>query len=157
MSTCSGACTSQLKALPVAPQTLSFGVPWLLTKLETWPVSRGSRQILEAKVDSGRGTECLAQPGRALTGKNSAGCPASRPRGFHLLFWLRSTTSVNSLPLSLISFLETQPVFPPRFSPCRDKVVRGGSGLKDQNGSFLSPLQGRADSMWSSESGDSPL
>lgn len=44
------------------------------------------------------------------------------------------------LPLSLISFLETLPVFPPRFSPCREKAVRGGSGLKDQNGSFLSPL-----------------
>lgn len=130
MSSCSRVCNSQLKALPGSPPDPLLWSRWHLTKLDTWPVSRGTRRPLRP-----RWIRCQWDRVCSLAWQDADPeglCPASCPRGFHLLFWL----------LRLTSLLETQPALPLRFSPCRDKVVRGGSGLKDPKGSFLSPLVG---------------
>lgn len=54
MLSCPRLSTSQVKALPFhLPQTLSFAVLRHVTKLGTWPVSRGLGHVCEAKADSG--------------------------------------------------------------------------------------------------------
>lgn len=117
-------CTPQLRASPIGPRD-----PVLWSCGISLSRSPGLRPEAKADPCSHRGfgdggTECLVQLGRVLMGRDSAGCPASCPRCLDLLFWLRSTASVNPLPP--ISFLETQPVFPPRVSPCRDIWLSGG-------------------------------
>lgn len=54
MLSCPRLSTSQVKALPFhLSQTLSFAVLRHVTKLGTWPVSRGLGHVCEAKADSG--------------------------------------------------------------------------------------------------------